>query len=459
MKLLWISGTAAFILALGAVSASAQPVISAKSGTIALVEGKVYLNDQLVEPSLTKFPDVKENGVVRTEEGRTEVLLTPGVSLHLGENGSFKLITNRLIDTRLELLTGSAVVDALEIAKDTNVTLVCKEGTVAIAKAGHFRFDTNPARIKVFAGVADVTLKGEHIEVPAAKMLSLSGDSATAEKFDSDDTDSLDNWARRRGEEMAVANVSAAKHTYDTYGSVSPGGGWTFNPYFGLYTYIPYSGRYCDPYYGYCYWSPGYVNRLFYNPGGLLWQQRRRRVPRRARLLYHGRDIERILRRDGFVSGGFRQPWRRGWYGFERRRPRPAPHRWDMAPREAVAARVAAAVTGTRRIGWPDRPFGPVPFQVVKAPQMRNLGSEPRHQAAQISDALSALTIGVLSLATRHAVDGIGGWRASRSVRLPRRADGAGFRCKSRSAAGGWRGGAWIPARRTSPGLWPGGSP
>jgi len=268
MKLLWYAGCAALALASGVVTASAQPVISAKSGTIALVEGKVYLNDQLVEPSLTKFPDIKENGVVRTEEGRTEVLLTPGVSLHLGENASFRLVSNRLIDTRLELLTGSAVVDALEIAKDTNVTVVCKEGTVAVSKAGHFRFDTNPARIKVFAGVADVTLKGEHLEVPAAKMLSLSGDSATVEKFDREETDSLDNWARRRGEEMAVANVSAAKHTYDTYGSVGPGGGWTFNPYFGLWTYLPYSGRYCDPFYGYCYWSPGYVTRLFYNPGG-----------------------------------------------------------------------------------------------------------------------------------------------------------------------------------------------
>ena len=257
---------AALILALGALTASAQPVISAKSGTIALVEGQVYLNDQLVEPSLTKFPDIKENGVVRTEEGRTEVLLTPGVSIHVGEKSSFRLVTNRLIDTRLELLTGSAVVDALEIAKDTNVTIVCKEGAVAIAKPGHFRFDTNPARIKVFAGVADVTLKGEHLEVPAGKMGSLTGDSASAEKFDREDTDSLDNWARRRGEEMAVANVSAAKHTYDTYGSVTPGGGWVFNPWFGLYTYIPYSGRYCDPYYGYCYWSPGYVTRLYYNP-------------------------------------------------------------------------------------------------------------------------------------------------------------------------------------------------
>src|SRR5689334_5199859 len=94
-----------------AVAAMAQPVISAKSGTIAKAEGEVYLGDQLVEESLTKFADIKENGVVRTKEGRAEVLLAPGMILHLGEKSSFRLISNRLIDTRLELLTGSAVVD------------------------------------------------------------------------------------------------------------------------------------------------------------------------------------------------------------------------------------------------------------------------------------------------------------------------------------------------------------
>src|SRR5438552_2866779 len=128
-------GMALCALTLGALTASAQPVISAKAGTIALIEGKVFVGDQAVEPSLTKFPDVKENTVLRTEEGRAEVLLTPGIVLHIGENSSFKMVTNRLIDTRLELLTGSAIVDAVEIAKDTSVTLVCKDGTVAINKA------------------------------------------------------------------------------------------------------------------------------------------------------------------------------------------------------------------------------------------------------------------------------------------------------------------------------------
>src|SRR5437763_1808666 len=127
------------VLALSAAGALAQPVISAKSGTIAKVEGEVFLGDQLVQDSLTKFPDIKENGVVRTGEGRVEVLLAPGMILHLGEKSSFRLITNRLIDTRLELLTGSAVVDAEQVAKDTSLTIVCKDGTVTIGKAGHYR--------------------------------------------------------------------------------------------------------------------------------------------------------------------------------------------------------------------------------------------------------------------------------------------------------------------------------
>lgn len=256
----------AAIVVLSAFSAFAQPVISAKAGTIAKAEGKVYLGDQVVEESLTKFPDIKENGVVRTEEGRAEVLLTPGIVLHLGENSSFRLITNRLIDTRLELLTGSALVDVEEIAKDTSVTVVSKDGAIAMSKAGHYRFDAEPARIKVFAGIADVQIGGQHIEVTAGKMLGLTGDTASVEKFDRNDTDSLDNWARRRGEIMALANVSSAKSLYNSYSSVGSGGLWSWNPYFGLYTYIPGSGRFCDPFYGYCYWSPYTVNQLYYQP-------------------------------------------------------------------------------------------------------------------------------------------------------------------------------------------------
>ena len=84
-------------------------------------------------------------GSVRTADGRAEVLLTPGVVLRMGENSSLRMITNRLVDTRLELLTGSAVVEADQITKDTSVAIVCKDAVVTLPKAGLYRFNAEPA--------------------------------------------------------------------------------------------------------------------------------------------------------------------------------------------------------------------------------------------------------------------------------------------------------------------------
>ncbi|MGA9626316.1 MAG: hypothetical protein WBL65_10225 [Bryobacteraceae bacterium] len=280
MKPVWIAGFLAVVLALSAIPALAQPVISAKSGLISYVEGKVYLGDQIVEPSPTHFADVKENAVVRAAEGRAEVLLTPGVVLRLGENSSFKMLTNRLIDTRLELLTGSVVVEADEIAKDTNVTLVCKDGTVSLDKKGLYRFDTAPARLKVFDGLASAQIAGQNVEVASGKMLGLGGTIASVEKFDKEDTDSLDNWSKRRGELVAMANVSAAKQVHDSgcagLSFVTPvstsqpcssdpcAPSWRYNPWFGMITYIP-CGTAWSPY-GYRYWNPMNVMRAYYAP-------------------------------------------------------------------------------------------------------------------------------------------------------------------------------------------------
>jgi hypothetical protein len=283
MKPVWMAGFLAVILALSAIPVLAQPVISAKSGLISYVEGRVYLSDQVVEPSPTHFPEVKENAVVRAAEGRAEVLLTPGVVLRLGENSSFKMLTNRLIDTRLELLTGSAVVEADEIAKDTNVTLVCKDGTVSLSKKGLYRFDTAPARLKVYEGLASAQVAGQNVEVAGGKMLGLGGTIASVEKFDKEDTDSLDNWSKRRGELVAMANVSAARQVHDSgcagfsgFSFVTPvsssqpcpsdpcAPSWRYNQWYGMITYIP-CGTAWSPY-GDRYWNPMNVMRAYYVP-------------------------------------------------------------------------------------------------------------------------------------------------------------------------------------------------
>jgi hypothetical protein len=255
------------MLALVAATASAQPIISAKSGVISSLEGKVFLDNQALEPSVTHFPDMKENSVLRTEDGRAEVLLPPGYVLRIGENASFKMLTNRLIDTRVEVLSGSGILEVDENSKDTNVAVALKGGTATLTKIGVYRFDSEPARIKVYGGTASVLLGDKTILVPTGHMLNLTGDAPLVEKFDIADTDALDHWARRRAEDMAVANVSAAKYVNDNYGKLNQSS-WGFNPYFGLYTYIPMYGSMCNPYYYYsCYYSPGVVYNRFYAPG------------------------------------------------------------------------------------------------------------------------------------------------------------------------------------------------
>ena len=266
-------------LALSATAAFSQQMISARAGMIHYVEGKVFAGDEQLDGKFGNFPQIKENQVVRTEEGRAEVLLTPGVFLRAGENSSFRMITNRLIDTRLEFLKGSALVESDDLLKDNSVTIVAKDATVHLRKAGVYRFDSEPARLRVFKGAVDVEASGKTFELKEGKELSLAGDMAVS-KFDTKESDALSRWSYRRAEYVAMANVSAAKSLHDgggyggyvnglydpSYGNypcMNPRASlWAFNPYFGMYTYIPCSGRYNSPY-GFMFWSPMTVYRVY----------------------------------------------------------------------------------------------------------------------------------------------------------------------------------------------------
>src|ERR1051325_7974487 len=153
----------ALIALFAALPLAAQPVISAKSGVVSYTEGVVKIADKPVEATATSFPEVKERTSLRTEEGRAEVLLTQGVILRMGENAGFNMLTNRLIDTRMELVSGSQIVEADEIQKDNNLTILAKESTVLITKRGLFRFDIDATRLKVFDGSLSVERNGQTV--------------------------------------------------------------------------------------------------------------------------------------------------------------------------------------------------------------------------------------------------------------------------------------------------------
>ena len=242
--------------------ASAQTVISAKSGLIHYVEGRVYLGDQLIESKFGEFPDLKENGQLRTEEGRAEVLLTPGVFLRVGDHSAIRMVTNRLIDTRVEFLAGSALVEADELLKDNGVTIVYKDYAVQLAKKGIYRFDSEPPAVRVYDGEASVLYNGKTEEVKPGHMLEMNGELKTAHFDKEKSADELYLWSRNRSQYLSMANVAAAQSVNNSgqyWGSSS----WAWNPFFGMYTFIPMSGAYYNPF-GWGFYSPYSVYSYLY---------------------------------------------------------------------------------------------------------------------------------------------------------------------------------------------------
>ncbi len=267
-----VAGLAFGVLLAG--SAYAQYVISAHSGVVQYVEGSAYLNDNQVEPKIGQLPDIKENQVFRTEEGKAEVLLTPGVFLRLAENSSVRMVSNRLTDTRVEVLSGSAMVECDDLAKDNAIMLLYKGNNILLVKHGLYRVDADAGLFKVYDGEAIVKGDSGQLTLRRGKQTGLNG-ALMAENFDPKADDELYRWSDRRSGYLAKANVSSANSLssgFSRYGSYGGFGGslwngWQFNPMFGMYTYVPYDGYLFSPF-GYGFWSPYTVWQAPYYYGG-----------------------------------------------------------------------------------------------------------------------------------------------------------------------------------------------
>jgi FecR protein len=265
-----------------AVSLSAQSVISAHSGTIHYTEGQVTLDGTAVQPKFGEFPEVKVGQVLSAQDGRAEILLTPGVFLRLGENSGFKMISNQLTNTRLEISSGEAMIEVGELLPDNAITVVFHGADISIAKRGLYRIDSDPARLRVYEGeVSVVSASIEPMKIGKGRELAFDEPKLEAKSFDTKSTDEFYRWGARRDEYVAQANLSAAKSARDSgysgmgysgMGMSGAGmnggmGSWAWNPWFGMFTYLPGSGMYSSPY-GFGYFSPYSVGYMYgpYSP-------------------------------------------------------------------------------------------------------------------------------------------------------------------------------------------------
>lgn len=202
------------LVASAAVCASAQAVISTHSGVVHYFEGKVYLSGQPLQQRLGKFSSMADGAELRTEDGRAEVLLTPGAVLRVDHNSAIRMLSNSLDDTRVELLAGSAMLDAGAPAPDTSLTLIEQGHKITFREAGLYRLDSAPPRLEVREGEAEVAggplgnpvVVDRGTEMPLTNEALAQGSSASPDE----PRDAFDIWSRGREDSISADNAIAA---------------------------------------------------------------------------------------------------------------------------------------------------------------------------------------------------------------------------------------------------------
>jgi hypothetical protein len=207
--------TLAMVTAL-ALPAAGQSVISARSGVIHFFEGSVYLRDQPLEPHPGKFRILAPGDELRTAQGSAEVLLTPGVFLRIGEKSAIRMIANNLADTRVGLLTGSAIVASDEPTANTSVMLICRKWKVHFLREGAYRIDSEPPRLWVDQGKAEVFAEATAAPVSVEQGMDLLFTAVLVpEQSINEPVDELTNWSKGRSESISTDNAIAANISDD----------------------------------------------------------------------------------------------------------------------------------------------------------------------------------------------------------------------------------------------------
>ncbi len=218
-------------------SADGQSVISTRSGIVHFFEGAVYLGNEPLEPHLGKFPCMAEGSELRTAQGRAELLLTPGVFLRVGELSSVRLVKNDLSDTRVELVAGSAIVDSQEPNAGTSVTLLYKDWRVRFLQKGIYRIDSEPPRLLVRQGDAEVSAgaAGTPVSVKQGMDLPFAAVLVPENSIDAP-TDALASWDHGRSESISADNAITAQIDEDpaSRNSSLAQNGFTYFPMIGV---------------------------------------------------------------------------------------------------------------------------------------------------------------------------------------------------------------------------------
>jgi len=197
------------LLLLSAGSAYAQSVISVRPGLIRHTEGRVVIVDaEDVEPDHGQARHLEVRQVLRSENGRAEIMLDQKALLRLAAASEIVMLRADLADVQVRLERGSALMDVRGKPEDRKISILAGDASVTWRSKGLYRIDVSsggPPRLRVFHGVAVASIEGVDYEVPAKQSLPLSAaGEPRLSKFDRSEKDAFDRWSQERATYIAL---------------------------------------------------------------------------------------------------------------------------------------------------------------------------------------------------------------------------------------------------------------
>ena len=218
------------LLILVALPEAAQSVVGTQAGTLQFTTGEVTLDGRPARVTATSFPSWKDGQILRTGRGRVEVLLAPGTFLRMGSQSSLRMENSSLIDTRIELRRGRALVEVVEGVKNGRTTLEHAGTATELKRHGLYRLDADRRQVQVYGGEAEVQAGGRKASAGRGRAIQLD-DSLTVSKFNPKQGDGLFQWAARRSFYWFRASPQTWSRPSDWEITVT---GWFWNPNFDI---------------------------------------------------------------------------------------------------------------------------------------------------------------------------------------------------------------------------------
>jgi hypothetical protein len=257
----------ASLLVLAATRAGAR--VPAMPGTVNHVEGQVTFARKRVSEEdgpITLTP----GEWLEVAQGRTEILLTPGVFLRTGDNSRIRVDLSSRSSAGIELAKGNAILEVNALA-DGTVLLVAMDRTIArITKPGLYFFAADQQSISVIAGEATVNPDQSHITLKKGRSMTLvDGQKLKLSNLDpaAIENDPLYQWSQLRSQLEAQAGYLAAQDI--GAGGVPYDSWWHWDAPMECYIFLPAAGVFYS-YFGWGYYAPPIFDRrphpIHYHP-------------------------------------------------------------------------------------------------------------------------------------------------------------------------------------------------